>query len=63
VTWGESVTGSSTGVLTPGFGGPPISTLSATTGISVATTNTSTGGGLAHNNQPKSIVMNYIIKR
>ncbi|GLR91295.1 hypothetical protein [Bradyrhizobium iriomotense] len=34
-------------------------TASATTGISL----NSTGGSLAHNNQPKSIVMNFIIKR
>jgi microcystin-dependent protein len=33
----------------------------ATTGITI--TNVSTGGGLAHNNHPKSIVMNFIIKR
>jgi hypothetical protein len=53
-----------------GAGGPPevsnsvgATTGSSTTGITVATTNTSTGGGLGHNNQPKTIVMNYIIKR
>jgi microcystin-dependent protein len=44
---------------------PPASasTASQITGITVATTNASTGGGLAHNNMQKTIVMNYIIKK
>ena len=33
----------------------------ATAGVTI--TNVSAGGGLGHNNQPKTIVMNYIIKR
>jgi hypothetical protein len=59
--------GGTTGsLLTAQFGNGTdgsITIASALTGITVATTNTSTGGGLPHNNQPKTIVMNFMIKR
>jgi hypothetical protein len=41
----------------------PLKIAVAATGITVGTTVASNNGGLAHNNQPKTIVMNYVIKR